>query len=123
MLLAGAAWATEPATQYHHTGEAAPAPDNTGVNARDRNSGAKTAFDQGESKADRDITAAIRQQVVGDDSLSTNAHNVKIITDNGMVTLRGPVDSTREKAAVESKAKSVPGVKGVTSQLEVTSSK
>jgi osmotically-inducible protein OsmY len=109
--LATAAWAAEPATQ----------PDNTGVNVRDRNDASKTVFDQGGSEMDRNITAAIRKQVVDDDSLSTNAHNVKIITENGKVTLRGPVDSSREKSAVESKAKGVPGVKEVTSQLEVTS--
>jgi len=113
VLLAGATWAVEPATQ----------PDNTGVNARDRDGASKTAFDQGGTEADRNISAAIRKQVVSDDSLSTNAHNVKIITDNGVVTLRGPVDSAREKATVEAKAKAVSGVKQVTSQLEVTSSK
>jgi osmotically-inducible protein OsmY len=59
--------------------------------------------------------------VVDDDALSTNAHNVKIITDNGSVVLRGPVNSPQEKAAIEAKAKSVPGVKQVTSQLEVVS--
>jgi osmotically-inducible protein OsmY len=57
--------------------------------------------------------------VVGDKSLSTNAHNLKIITSNGTVTLRGPVKSTEEKAAVETKAKQVAGVTGVDNQLEV----
>ncbi|HSP97512.1 MAG TPA: BON domain-containing protein [Candidatus Dormibacteraeota bacterium] len=102
------------------TAAAATEPDNTAVNARDRNSASVTVFDQGGSEADRTITAEIRSRVVKDDSLSTNAHNVKIITDKGMVTLRGPVDSVHEKAAVEAKAKGVPGVKEVTSQLEVT---
>ena len=98
-------------------------PDNTGVNARDSSGKSATVFDQGGSEADRTITANIRKQVVDDESLSTNAHNVKIITDNGMVTLRGPVDSVREKTTIESKAKSVAGVKEVTSQLEVVSAK
>lgn len=113
LLLTGPAWAADPAVP----------PDNTGINARDTDGGSKTVFDQGNSESDRSITAAIRKQVVGNDSLSTNAHNVKIITDNGMVTLRGPVDSAQEKAAVEKAAKSVPGVKEVTSELQVTSSK
>ena len=119
ILLAGAAWAADPATQP----EPGTAPDNTGVNVRDREGGSKTAFDQGESEADRNISAAIRKSVVDDDALSTNAHNVKIITDNGVVTLRGPVNSATEKATVEAKAKSVAGVKQVTSQLEVVSAK
>lgn len=113
VLIAAVASANEPATQ----------PDNTGVNARDADGASKTVFDQGNSESDRAITASIRKMVVDNDGLSTNAHNVKIITDNGMVTLRGPVDSAQEKAAVEAAAKSAPGVRGVTSQLEVTSSK
>lgn len=94
-------------------------PENTGINERDRNGGTVTVFDQGTSEADRQITASIRKSVVDDDSLSMNAHNVKIITNGGVVVLRGPVDSAAEKTAVETKAKSIPGVARVTSQLEV----
>jgi osmotically-inducible protein OsmY len=68
-------------------------PENTGVNTRDRDETQVTAFDQGNSEADRKISASIRKALVDDDSLSTNAHNVKIITIGGVVTLRGPVDS------------------------------
>jgi hypothetical protein len=93
--------------------------ENTGKNVRDRAGDTLTVFDQGGSEADRDITAKIRQALVDDDSLSTNAHNVKIITVDGKVTLRGPVDSAAEKAAVESAAKRIAGVTGVDSQLEV----
>jgi osmotically-inducible protein OsmY len=93
--------------------------ENTGINERDRDDKRPTAFDQGNSEADRTITAEIRKAVVGDDSLSMNAHNVKIITADGVVTLRGPVDSAAEKASVEAKAKSVAGVARVDSQLEV----
>lgn len=118
-LLASAAWATDPATKPVPGTQ----PDNTGVNVRDSDGTSKTAFDQGESEADRNITAAIRKRVVDDDALSTNAHNVKIITENGLVVLRGPVDSASEKAAVEAMAKSVAGVKQVTSQLEIVSAK
>jgi hyperosmotically inducible periplasmic protein len=91
--------------------------DNTKINDRDRH-GAVTPTDQGGGK-DRDITAAIRRAVVGDKALSFNAKNVKIITEGGKVTLRGPVKSDEEKASIEAKAKSTPGVSVVDNQLEV----
>lgn len=94
-------------------------PDNTGINARDQDSGALTVFDQGESEGDRKITASIREMVVADDSLSTNGQNVKIITIAGVVTLRGPVASPAEKSSIETKAKSVAGVTSVKNQLDV----
>jgi hyperosmotically inducible protein len=90
---------------------------NTKINERDRN-GTLTPMDQGGGK-DRDITAAIRRAVMSDGSLSFTAKNVKIITTGGKVTLRGPVKSDAEKAAIESKAKSAPGVTEVDNQLEV----
>jgi osmotically-inducible protein OsmY len=96
-------------------------PENTGINVRDREGDSVTAFDQGNSEADRNITASIRKAVVDDDSLSTNAHNVKIITVGGVVTLRGPVESAKEKRSIETKAKAVSGVTSVNSQLEVDS--
>lgn len=64
-------------------------------------------------------TRDIRRSIVQDKSLSTYAHNVKIISQNGMVTLKGPVRSEEEKAAVESKAAEIAGKDKVTSQLEV----
>jgi osmotically-inducible protein OsmY len=88
---------------------------------RDRNDQTKTAGDQSENEADRTISQNIRQAVTADDSLSTNAKNVKIITNDGTVTLRGPVKSEKEKAEIEAKAKQVAGVKRVDNQLEVTS--
>src|SRR4029453_17034337 len=94
-------------------GERSPAAtdaDNTARNERDRNTAAQTSGDQAENEADREISASIRRAVVKDDSLSMNAHNVKIITSNGVVTLRGPVKSETERAAVEAKAKQVAGV-------------
>jgi osmotically-inducible protein OsmY len=94
-------------------------PENTAKNVRDRDADTLTVFDQGGSEADRGITAKIRQAVVDDDALSTNAHNVKIITVNGVVTLRGPVDTPKEKTTVETLAKNVAGVTKVESQLEV----
>ena len=93
-------------------------PDNTGVNERDKDGNTLTVFDQGESEGDRQITAKVRELVVADDSLSTNAHNVKIITIAGVVTLRGPVNTPTERASIESKAKSVAGVTRVDNQLE-----
>ena len=101
--------------------QAAVEPDNSGRNVRDRNDQNKTAGDQSESEADRTISQNIRQAVTADDSLSTNAKNVKIITNDGTVTLRGPVKSEKEKAEIEAKAKQVAGVKRVDNQLEVAS--
>jgi hyperosmotically inducible periplasmic protein len=93
--------------------------DNTGKNVRDRDDRAVTPGDQGGSAADRELTANIRKAIVDDDSLSTNAHNVKIVTNNGVVTLRGPVKSESERATVVAKAQHVAGVKRVDNQLEV----
>jgi len=98
---------------------AAPAPDNTRVNERDRNKAEPTADQQKENRSDRDITQQIRQSLMKDKSLSTYAHNVKIIAQNGMVTLKGPVRSEEEKTAIEAKAAEVAGKDKVTSQLEV----
>ena len=94
-------------------------PDNTGKNVRDRNESAKTAGDQSENEADRKITQEVRKSIVDDDKLSTSAQNVKIITNDGQVTLRGPVKSEQEKKEIESKAKQIAGVKNVENQLEV----
>jgi hyperosmotically inducible periplasmic protein len=96
-------------------------PDNTGRNVRDRGGETKTPGDQSESEADRTITQNIRKALTADDSLSTNAQSVKIITNDGIVTLRGPVKSEKEKADIEAKAKQVAGVKQVDNQLEVAS--
>ena len=100
---------------------AAVEPDNTGRNVRDRNDATKTAEDQSENEADRTITQNIRKAITSDDSLSTNAKNVKIITNDGTVTLRGPVKNEQEKTAIEAKAKQVAGVKSVDNQLEIAS--
>jgi hyperosmotically inducible periplasmic protein len=97
------------------------AADNSGRNVRDRNDATKTSGDQSESEADRTISQNIRQAVVADDSVSTNGKNVKIITVDGMVTLRGPVKSEKEKTNIGAKAQQVAGVKSVDNQLEVAS--
>jgi hyperosmotically inducible periplasmic protein len=93
--------------------------DNTARNERDRSSASTTATDQAENKQDLEIAANIRKAIIADNSLSTNAHNVKIIASNGVVTLRGPVKSEQEKSSVEAKAKGVAGVQQVNNMLEV----
>lgn len=96
---------------------AAPA-DNTDKNERDRSGAALTPGDQGGSEADRTVTQQVRQGVVANDALSTTGKNVKIITVDGVVTLRGPVKSPEEKATIASIAQRVNGVKRVDNQLE-----
>jgi hyperosmotically inducible protein len=93
--------------------------DNTARNVRDADGGTLTPMDQGESEADRTITQQIRKAVVDHDELSTNAKNVKIITQNGVVTLRGPVKSQEEKNAIAAVAQRTGGVKQVDNQLEI----
>ena len=94
-------------------------PDNTKRNERDRHDAALTPGDQGNGESDLKITQRIRQAVMADDSLSFNAKNVKIITVGGKVTLRGPVKSDAERAAIETAAKSVAGAGQVDNQIEV----
>lgn len=94
--------------------------DNSAVNNRDRGPTVKTPLDQNENKVDIGITAGIRKSVV-DTKMSINAQNVKIITQDGVVTLRGPVKTQEEKDRIEEIARNVAGVKSVDSQLEVES--
>ena len=95
-----------------------PNADNTQKNQRDRDESALTPIDQSNDPADLKITAETRKMLVGDESLSTNAKNVKVITISGVVTLRGPVASEAEKAAVAKYANKA-GAKSVTNELEV----
>jgi len=95
------------------------APDNTKTNQGDANKGAATADQQKMNAADRNITKEIRSSIIKDKSLSTYAHNIKIITQDGKVTLKGPVRSEDEKASIESKAVAIAGANNVTDQLEV----
>jgi hyperosmotically inducible protein len=96
-------------------------PDNTAINQRDAADllKAKTPIDQNENKADIDITAKIRQRVVSEKDFSINAQNVKIITADGMVTLRGPVNSKTEHDTIERIAREVAGEGKVDNKLEV----
>lgn len=95
------------------------APDNSKANKRDRSKQEPTADQQKENANDREITRKIRRAIMEDKSLSTYAHNIKIITQDGTVTLKGPVSSDDEKASIEAKAAQVVGQDHVTSQLEV----
>jgi osmotically-inducible protein OsmY len=93
--------------------------DNTKVNKRDRNNSEPTA-DQGKNAtSDREIMSKIRQAVVADKSLSTYAHNVKIISEAGKVTLKGPVHTEDEKKTIEAKATEVAGAGNVTNEITV----
>jgi hyperosmotically inducible protein len=100
-----------------------PAADNTSKNQRDRSGETRTPGDQSNSSEDVKITAAIRSAVVKDDSLSTTARNVKIITADGTVTLRGPVKDEAEKTKIAELAQSAAGNAKIDNQLEVKASK
>jgi osmotically-inducible protein OsmY len=95
------------------------APDNTKVNERDRSQNEPTADQQKDNRSDRDITQQIRQSIMKDKSLSTYAHNIKIVTKDGQVTLKGPVRSEDEKQAIEAKAAEVARDGKVTSELNI----
>jgi len=97
--------------------------ENSKRNVVDRNEATVTPGDQGESKADIAITKSIRKEVVAHDGFSVDAKNVKIITRDGVVTLRGPVKSFSEKEMVASLAAQTNGVKRVDDQLEIAGSK
>ena len=99
--------------------QAPPAVDNTKTNQRDRGANKPTADQQKDNRSDRDITQQIRQAIMKDKSLSTYAHNVKVITQHGQVTLKGPVRSEDEKKAIEAKAAEVAGENKVSSELNV----
>ncbi|MGA7217367.1 MAG: BON domain-containing protein [Candidatus Sulfotelmatobacter sp.] len=96
-----------------------PQADNTKMNAGDSRPQAVTADQQKANPSDRDTTRQIRQAIVKDKFISTYGHNVKIITQNGMVTLKGPVRSEDEKKTIEAKAAEIAGPDKVTDDLEV----
>ncbi len=87
----------------------APQPDNTAVNKRDQKPGAKTADQQKMNAVDRELTAKIRRAVMADKTLSMNGHNVKIVSVDGKVTLKGPVDSDAEVKSILDKATEIAG--------------
>jgi hyperosmotically inducible periplasmic protein len=93
--------------------------DNTKMNQGDQKSGQASADQQKDNHADLQLTKQIRKSIMQDKSLSTYAHNVKIITQNGQVTLKGPVRSDDERRAIESKAAEVAGAANVNDELTV----
>jgi hyperosmotically inducible periplasmic protein len=109
---AGILLAQEPAAQ-------SPATDNTKMNQPDRSANALNADKQSNDRSDRNLTQQVRQAIMADKTLSTYAHNVKVITQNGQVTLKGPVRSDDEKRSVEAKAATIAGDNKVTSELTV----
>ena len=97
--------------------------DNTKVNKQDRAKDAATADQQKENSSDREITQKIRQSLMDDKTLSTYAHNVKVITQDGQVTLKGPVRTEEEKKIVEAKATEVAGTGHVVNEMSVAPAK
>jgi len=117
LLVCGSSFGQTPAPQK------SPDADNTKVNKRDRSKAEPTADNAKENVSDRDIMQKIRKAVVADKSLSTNAHNVKIIAEHGKVTLKGPVNSEEEKKNIEQKATDVAGAGNVTDEITIKTTK
>ncbi|MGC2477602.1 MAG: BON domain-containing protein [Candidatus Sulfotelmatobacter sp.] len=112
-----AGWAQDQSMQ-----QGSSAPDNTKMNQRDRSGAEPTADQQKENTSDRELTRQVRRALVQDKSLSTYGHNVKIIAQNGTVTLKGPVKSEEEKTTIEQKAaQAAGGADKIHSELEVKS--
>jgi hyperosmotically inducible periplasmic protein len=97
-------------------------PDNTSINERDRSRETQTSGDQSNSSADLKTTQAIRQALMKDSELSTTATNIKLITNNGQVTLRGPVKNAQEKAKIDKLARSAADGAKIDDQLDVKGS-
>ena len=117
-LLLSASLLAAPAPRFQDSQQ--PAPDNTKAN---KDQAPPTADQQKMNPADRAITQKIRKSIHDDANLSTYAHNIKIITQDGKVTLRGPVRSEDEKSALQAKAEAVAGAENVTNKLTVAPAK
>ena len=115
ILVTSAAWVSARSP----VGQQTAAPDSTKNNQRDRSDNAVTADQQKENRSDRELARQIRRAIVKDKSLSTYAHNVKVVVQNGAVTLKGPVRTEEEKKAIETKATEVAGEGKVTCELEI----
>ena len=92
--------------------------DNSGINRRDDGS-TRTPIDQGMGSVDTGITQAVRSAITSDGNLSMDAHNVKIITKEREVTLRGPVASEAERTTIVRLARSAANVLTVHDQLDI----
>lgn len=113
----GVVWAQQ---EQPANGGQAPA-DNTKINQRDRNSNEPTADQQKENSSDRALAQQVRRALVKDKSLSTYAHNIKVIAQDGVVTLKGPVHSDQEKQAIEAKAaEAAGGADKIKSEIDVS---
>jgi hyperosmotically inducible protein len=109
--------ASEPAATEKpmvHEGDAS----NTGINKRDRDDQTLTPMDQMNNESDLKITQEIRQALMKGE-FSMDAKNIKVVTRNGMVTLRGPVETAAEREEISALVKAMPGIKSIDNQLEV----
>jgi len=97
-------------------------PDNTTLNVRDRNDQTLTPLNQGNSQSDVSTTARIRKEIIASKDMSVDARNVKIITVDGQVTLRGPVDTADEKSLINDIAINIARLENVHNQIEVKQS-
>lgn len=100
-------------------GVATKSADNTDLNTRDKNGETLTPQKQSNSDSDINILAAVRSAIVDDNNLSTAAHNVKILVEKGVVTLRGPVKNSTEKSRVEELTRKVAGVVTIDNRLDI----
>ena len=123
LVLAGALSVSASAAGAQTQPQTQPPADNTKVNQRDRAQGAVTADQQKENAGDRELTQKIRSALMKDKTLSTYAHNVKVVSQDGQVTLKGPVRTEAEKKSVEAKATEVAGEGHVTSQISIAPAK
>ncbi len=96
------------------------APDNSKMNQRDTNSDELTAAQQGNTQSDVEISRKLRKELVKDKRLSVYAHNVKIITQDGVITLKGPVRTEAEKALIEARAGKIVGCRHVENEMDVS---
>ena len=118
-LIGGAVCSVQAAPSDYMPSTDKSAADNSAQNARDRGSDTMTPMDQSNKPEDVDLTRRVRQAVESDNNLSTDAKNVKIITVDGVVWLRGPVKSANEKAAIARAAYKIAGTTNVHDQLEI----
>jgi len=118
VALVGSSLSTVPTRAYQ---DPQTQPDNTRNNKGDASKGAVTADQQKETAADRDMAKKIRKSITSDSSLSTYAHNIKVIVRDGMVTLKGPVKTENEKNAIGAKANAIAGEGKVQNEITVKS--
>lgn len=125
LVLSSPVYAADPEPTTRHAAadlaavtETKPA-DNSAQNARDAAGNEVTPLDQSNAESDVEMTRSIRKMLVDDDTLGTNAQNVKVITVDGKVTLRGPVANANEQARIVAIANQAAGPDRVVNELEV----